>query len=119
MWPAHITRDHLPQEYLNSRDRLADAAYGGEWDEVFYLVESARVQYHESWMNAARLSVCSRICPHSYADPTSEQSSAISQLTLWNPLHQAAFLGAPAWVVRQMIDKGGLRTSQDLFPAFK
>lgn len=56
MWPAQVTRDDFPLSYLNSRDQLADAAYHGEWDSVFYMIELGRSQHFQSWINAARLS---------------------------------------------------------------
>jgi hypothetical protein len=56
MWPAQVTRDEMPQCYLDARDKLADAAYWGEWDKVFELVEDGRIHHEESWVNGPRMS---------------------------------------------------------------
>ena len=59
MWPAHITRDEFPTNYLAHRDKLADASYMGEWSDALRLIDSGRLEFFESWINAARLSLLS------------------------------------------------------------
>jgi hypothetical protein len=56
-WLGHVnTEAHSPM-YLAARTRLSDAAYWGEWDNVFEMLEHGRKQYQENWVNAFRMSM--------------------------------------------------------------
>ncbi|WP_280345544.1 ankyrin repeat domain-containing protein [Nocardia neocaledoniensis] len=80
-WGSH-RRKAFSDEGIAARDRLADAARAGEWDVVLELAER-----HRS-VNAVR----------------------VGGNSVFAPLHQAAWLGAPEAVVERLIELGAWRT---------
>ena len=79
-WPGVMDTEALEAGHFKQVDRLADAAKAGNWTEVFRLLGSSR-----------RLSV---------------NQWRIGGKSWFTPLHQAAWLGASADVVRQLIRLG-------------
>jgi hypothetical protein len=57
-WPGCLSRSLYAEdkEYLRLRDKLADTAKYGKWDEVFETLDIARESYNESWITFGRLS---------------------------------------------------------------
>jgi hypothetical protein len=96
IWHGQLSRYLYDDEYLRLRDRLADAAYYGDWDEVEATVDDAHEHGLRSWPNCYRLG--------SFRGPTG-----------WTPLHQAAFLSAPESAVRMLVDQGASRTLQTVW----
>lgn len=94
MWPGNYIRTKFSEVYRDQRDLFSNAAYQGQWDEIFSLNDLAQDEYDENWVNAIRLRL-----PHE-AD----------KLSFWTPLHQAAYLRAPANVIKMLIDRGALRS---------
>lgn len=61
LWLGNVLRTGFGASYLHERDKLADAAYWGDWDTVLENLETGQQLYDESWSNAARLSKLSRM----------------------------------------------------------
>ncbi|KAK4895067.1 hypothetical protein LTR49_028320 [Elasticomyces elasticus] len=93
-WLGHVITDGFSEQYLQARNRLSDAAYNGEWQQLLDVVEYGIRHYQENWANATRIK------------PPSQHDN----LSFWTPLHQAAFWRAPVEVVYTLIAKGGLCT---------
>ncbi|KAI6778763.1 uncharacterized protein J7T54_005866 [Emericellopsis cladophorae] len=57
-WLGHMHSDdpYLPEHYREMRSELADMAYHGEWDVVFDILQRARLDFNENWVNAPRMS---------------------------------------------------------------
>lgn len=55
IWFGDTYREGFGKEYLDLRDSLSDAAYRGDFDEVFRVLKTAEDLYGESWVNAPRL----------------------------------------------------------------
>lgn len=96
IWHGQLSRYLYDDEYLRLRDRLADAAYYGDWDDVEATIENAHERGLRSWPNCYRIG--------SPQGPTG-----------WTPLHQAAFLSAPEYTVRKMVDRGASRILQTVW----
>ncbi|KAL4760920.1 uncharacterized protein BDW70DRAFT_168414 [Aspergillus foveolatus] len=47
--------ESFPPDYLQKRDRLANAAYVGDWASVLDTLEKAKMLFQEPWANAVRL----------------------------------------------------------------
>lgn len=62
VWLGHIMKKGLSAEYIRQRDRLSDAAYVGDWQEVKRVVLHGEEAYGETWANAIRLRKRSRTC---------------------------------------------------------
>ena len=56
IWFGDTYRDGFSDEYLALRDKLSDAAYSGDFAEVFQVLQVAEERFGESWINAPRLS---------------------------------------------------------------
>ena len=56
LWFGHTSRSSFNSLYLQRRDALSNAAYLGQWDTVFEVLEIAEKAYSQSWINCARLS---------------------------------------------------------------
>ncbi|KAF7508634.1 hypothetical protein GJ744_009026 [Endocarpon pusillum] len=93
IWHGQLSRYMYDDEYLRLRDRLADAAYYGDWDEVEATIDDAHEHGLRSWPNCYRI-------------------GKLRGPSGWTPLHQAAFLGAPKSAVRMLVDQGASRTLQ-------
>ncbi|KAL4742694.1 hypothetical protein BDV11DRAFT_180442 [Aspergillus similis] len=93
-WPGVLLRESFPPDYLKERDRLADAAYVGDWASVLDCLEKAKMLFQEPWANAVRL----------------RQTDNYDELSLWTPLHQAAYMRGPATVISQLLEHGAFRT---------
>lgn len=55
-WLGHVNTEALPPAYVAARHVLSKAAYDGNWDQVFQMLEYGHQQYQENWVNACRLS---------------------------------------------------------------
>lgn len=91
IWHGQLSRKLFDDEYLRLRDRLADAAYGGDWDGVLTTIDTASKHELKSWANCYRI------------------GSAIGP-SGWTPLHQAAYLSAQEPEVRELVNLGASRT---------
>lgn len=96
IWHGQLSQYLYDREYQNLRDRLADAAYFGNWNDVEAIIDDAHERGLRSWPNCYRIG------------RTPGPSG-------WTPLHQAAFLGAPESVVRMLVDLGASRTLQTVW----
>ena len=83
-WDGGLDRQDYADAFVRDRDRLADAAHHGRWGTVLRLL---RGQGHGLSPNHWRLGGTS----------------------LFTPLHQAAWLGAPESVVTELIELGASR----------
>lgn len=83
IWEAVGNRGTITAKALAERDRLSDAARGGDWFTVLAIVES-----NAKLVNVARVGGTSG----------------------YSPLHQVAWHGAPEAVARQLIGAGAWRT---------
>lgn len=93
IWHGQLSRYSYDDKYLRIRDRLANAAYYVDWDEVEVTITEAHEHGLRSWANCYRIG--------SLRGPSG-----------WTPLHQAAFLSAPESTVRKLINLGASRVSQ-------
>lgn len=82
-WECVTTASQYKKEYVAERNKLADAAKNYEWEEMLHILEE-----NPAWVNCTRL----------------------SGSTGRTPLHQAAYGGAPAYVVEKLIELGAWRT---------
>lgn len=57
IWFGDTYRDGFNDEYLSLRDKLSDAAYIGDFETVFGILDIAKERFGESWVNAPRLSM--------------------------------------------------------------
>lgn len=83
-WPGVLDGQVLNQSYVDSSNRLADAAKMGQWDEVFRILDS------DHWVGANQWRIGGR--------------------SWFAPLHQAAWLGAPVNVVEELVRRGAWRS---------
>lgn len=60
VWLGYVTKYGLEETYIQERDKLADAAYVGDWSSVKECVHLGEQMWGESWANAFRLR---RYCP--------------------------------------------------------
>ncbi|KAL4812735.1 hypothetical protein BDW67DRAFT_188418 [Aspergillus spinulosporus] len=79
---------------MRERNQLANAAYSGDWESVPGCLEKTKSLFHEPWANAVRL----------------RQTLNYDELSLWTPLHQAAYMRAPVTVISQLLEHGAFRT---------
>ena len=86
LWDGITQRETINESSLQSRIELADAAKAGDWPKVLTLLES----------DLSLINVCR---------PGGK--------SLFAPLHQAAYCGAPESVVQRLIDAGAWRTLQN------
>jgi hypothetical protein len=56
IWFGDLARLGFDDPYLSLRDQLADEAYIGDFDRMFYVLAEAQRTYRQSWANAPRLS---------------------------------------------------------------
>jgi hypothetical protein len=82
-WYGVTDRELHQEATLAERDRLADAAHRGDWAAVLTAVT---------------------------ASPELANARRIGGRSGWTPLHQAAWQGAPAAVVEQLVAAGAWRT---------
>lgn len=92
IWFGDTYREGFSKEYLDLRDSLSDAAYRGDFDEVFRVLKIVEDLYGESWVNAPRLGI----------DP--------SMTSGWAPIHQSAFMCASLANVQQLLEIGASKT---------
>lgn len=83
-WPGVTDTEVFKEGYLADVDRLADAARAGRWAEVLGLLDAQAMISPNQWR--------------------------ISGSSLFSPLHQAAWLGAPNEVVDQLVRRGAWRS---------
>lgn len=88
---------------------------------MFGLVEAGARRYGESWANATRISKDKARGARCEARPLwltrrAEPRSEAGRLSLWTPLHQAVYMGAPADVVERLISLGASRMSSPISP---
>jgi hypothetical protein len=86
VWDGITRAETLNEWAASARSALADAAKGGNWSRVFELV-SEHGEFVNSWRPGGK--------------------------SLYAPLHQAAYAGAPVEVVRRLIEMGAWRTLQN------
>lgn len=84
-WPAATDRDAYAELFLARADAVADAARSARWDDVFAALDSGD-------------------------DPAHPNIWRIGGASGFTPLHQAAWHGAPAEVVRELLRRGAWRT---------
>ncbi|RYP42268.1 hypothetical protein DL767_000432 [Monosporascus sp. MG133] len=84
--------------YFRDREKLADAAWGGDWDRVMALLDHSRQEYKQIWAN------CQRIYN------ANETGKVPSGFTL---LHQAAWHGNKE-VVQNLLSNGAWRLARTL-----
>lgn len=85
----------LNRQYVMDRARFADAAYFGDWPTVLSSVRTYSEIYGQPWINCTRMA----------SSPDKEPSG-------FTALHQAAYMGAPVEVVRQLVVMGAWRTAR-------
>ncbi|KAK2051671.1 HET-domain-containing protein [Colletotrichum caudatum] len=105
MWPGNYIRTKHSKLYIQRRDQISTAAYGGGWNQVLELLDLAAEEHGENWSNAVRLKD-----PHE-----------ANKLSFWTILHQAVFMRAPKNIIKHLVDRGSLRTirtriTDDHFP---
>ena len=83
-WPGVLDPEVLQTSYIEESNCLADAAKSGRWSEVLQLLDSS-----------VRLNV---------------NQWRIGGSSWFTVLHQAAWLGAPLDVVRELLDRGAWRS---------
>ncbi|MFE6994516.1 hypothetical protein ACFVAE_01010 [Microbacterium sp. NPDC057659] len=83
-WPGILDPDALNPERVDAADRLADAAKANDWQAVFALLDVPTRADVNQWR--------------------------IGGSSWFAPLHQAAFLGAPAGVVEDLLRRGAWRS---------
>ncbi|KAK0935873.1 hypothetical protein LTR29_012572 [Friedmanniomyces endolithicus] len=96
IWHGQLSRDVYDSQYLMLRDSLANAAFYGDWTDVFEVIDDAHHLGLRSWPN------CHRI-------------TGSKQCSGWTPLHQAVFLSAPEPVVRSLVVQGASRLLQTMW----
>ncbi|EAW09753.1 uncharacterized protein ACLA_039690 [Aspergillus clavatus NRRL 1] len=96
LWLGNVFKTGLDSSYLKERKRVSDAAYWGDWNKLLSALDIGWRRFGESWCNAL------------YLDNKPEAD--IHQLSLWTPLHQAAYMHAPKKVVEQLVRYGAFRT---------
>ncbi|KAF3491819.1 uncharacterized protein GIQ15_01336 [Arthroderma uncinatum] len=94
VWHGQCSRHKFDNDYRTERDRLSNAAYAGEWDELFEILKTAKRKYNESWVNCPRLR---------------ENTSG------WTPLHQAVFMCADEDEIEALLELGALRTLRTIY----
>jgi hypothetical protein len=67
IWFGDTYREGFSEKYLDLRDRLSDAAYQGDFDQVFEVLKIADEIYGECWVNAPRLGRSPNSLPCSHA----------------------------------------------------
>lgn len=82
-WDGVTTRDAYREDITAGRDRLADAARGGDWAQVFDLLQA-----QPDWINGHRIGGPSH----------------------YTPLHCAAWQGADLATAERLLDLGAWRT---------
>jgi hypothetical protein len=55
-WLGHVIKDGHSDHYLSSRESLSEAAYWGQWNQFWPMLQIGQEIYAESWINAIRLS---------------------------------------------------------------
>jgi hypothetical protein len=85
-WDGVTLRSTLNNWVLEARDRIADAARDGRWQDLLDLLGE-----HPSFVNSCR-------------------PGGVSRFT---PLHQAAYLRAPVPIIEHLIDRGAWRTARN------
>jgi hypothetical protein len=86
VWDGVTRASSLTAEAVRLRTELADAARAADWPRVYDLVSQ---------------------------NPQSINSSRLEGTSLFAPLHQAAYAGAPIKVVERLIEMGAWRTLQN------
>ena len=86
LWDGMTQRETINESSLQSRIELADAAKAGNWSKVLTVLES----------DSSLINVCR---------PGGK--------SLFAPIHQAAYCGAPESVVQLLLDAGAWRTLQN------
>lgn len=56
VWPGYMSTLRVDPSYLYLRHRLSEAAYYGNWVEVWEALKSANERYCQNWVNFPRLS---------------------------------------------------------------
>ncbi|KAK3952329.1 hypothetical protein QBC32DRAFT_144561 [Pseudoneurospora amorphoporcata] len=94
IWLGHtITNCHSP-EYLQLRNELSEAVYWGDWEVVLNKLEEGFRTFGELWGNAPRM----------------KERAQYHNLSMWTPLHQAAYHHAPVYVVERLLEYGAFKT---------
>ena len=90
-WLGYILVDNLPEGYVKLRGELSDAAFWGEWNELFVKLKEGMAKYNQSWVNAIRMSeqhTCLVLLFHK-ADlfDSTEPLENADKMSFWTPLH--------------------------------
>ncbi|KAF9885069.1 hypothetical protein FE257_000800 [Aspergillus nanangensis] len=94
IWLGYLAREHTDPTYLKERQKLSEAAKWGRWDQVSSSLKTGSTQFHENWCNATKIGTAGKT----------------RDLSLWTPLHQAAYTHAPRKVIEDLIQRGAYRT---------
>ena len=62
VWLGYVMRAGLKEAYLEDRDKLANAAYVGNWQIVKKYILLGETKWNETWANAFRLRQSSGLC---------------------------------------------------------
>lgn len=83
-WDGGLDRSDYSEWFLSARDELADAARDAQWDQVMRLLRDEKGLTPDHWR--------------------------VGGSSWFTPLHQAAWSGAPAGVVEDLVTLGASRT---------
>lgn len=104
IWFGDTYREGFSKEYLDLRDSLSDAAYRGDFDEVFRVLKIVEDLYGESWVNAPRLGEAQSV---QYTNMLNQFLGIDPSMTSgWAPIHQSAFMCASLANVQQLLEIG-------------
>jgi hypothetical protein len=111
VWLGESLQLDLGYEYIVQRSQLSNAAYNGRWDQLFQIIDRARADYFEPWINCIRLSKLYLKDPSPDVDMVDanyvkESQTDANYISGWTPLHQAVYLCAPKKVVEKMLELG-------------
>ncbi|KAK4206173.1 hypothetical protein QBC37DRAFT_393608 [Rhypophila decipiens] len=101
-WLGNLDTSKHDQEYVQLRARLSEAAKYGNWHDFFDLLEIGRRVYGESWVNA----------------PRTKRREELQLISLWTPLHQAVYMGAPVDAVLRLLELGASKTLRTRWTEF-
>ena len=114
VWFIDTLKLHFHPSYYSLRAQYSNAAYRGDWDRLFAIIEQAQNTYMETWINCCALST--GLCPLLLTwllrlatlllTLSLEPQSEAGKHSGWTALHQAAARGASVDVVQKMIGLG-------------
>jgi hypothetical protein len=106
LWLGDTITSGLDGNYITWRSKLSDAAKDGNWASLFQILDVAKTDYSEPWINCIRLSRSSIATVRTSANRSKEPPVEAGKASGWTVLHQAAYMCAPKETVREMLDLG-------------